>query len=449
MNACSPNVLFLITDQHRAMSTGCYGRGEVETTNIDTLAESSCLFENAYCQYPICLSSRQSILTGQYPGRNGSYQNFGQSIDPTQWTLAGAFTRAGYDTTLIGKAHCNENGFLENFNYERCAERYWPKEVYERIQPPLFGMDYRRNAATAGVWSHEEELLQCYFVERHTRNWLQRNRKRPFFAWVSFDYPHPPFLVPRRFWDRFDPEGFTLPPVDPVQPVHPFWGEELVNEIMIRNYLRGYTAALACVDECIGRILDAVERSRLLEDTIIIYTSDHGEAGGHHGKYEKHSFFDPEVRVPLLVRVPGNGGEARRVDSIVELLDLAPTLKSWCGLDGNPEGFDGDSLDGLIAGQNYGWKDRALCENYWPERTERDGTHLAEAYSRMLVRDGFKCWIGANPPFEHCLYDLKNGPFELENLWDREEHRSRRDRMVGEIERDWIKIPEPQQPVFN
>jgi Arylsulfatase A and related enzymes len=254
-----PNILFIITDQHRAISTGCYGPTDARTPNIDRLAEESARFHRAYCQYPICGASRQSLLTGRYPGRNGTYQNLLRSIDPWQWTFPGALTRAGYETALIGKAHCNQNGFLYRLESEEYAHRYRPKDVLDAIQPPLFGLDYRRNAETAGPWPHDERYLQSNFVEREGIRFLQQEHRQPFFAYLSYDYPHPPFLVPERYWNAIDPEALTLPPPDPEHPVSAFWGEELVNEAMIRNYLRGYYACLACVDASIGRVLDAAE----------------------------------------------------------------------------------------------------------------------------------------------------------------------------------------------
>lgn len=443
-----PNFLFILTDQHRASSTGCYGKTDARTPCIDALAAEGALFENAYCQYPICVSSRQSLLTGRYPGNNGTYQNYLQSIDPWQWTLPGALALTGYETALIGKAHCNQNGFLFRMESEEYAHRYWPKDALARIQPPLFGMDYRRNAETAGPWPHDEHYLQCSFVEKEGLRFLSRNHTAPFFALLSYDYPHPPFLVPERFWNAFDPDALELPPTDPNNPCSPFWGEELVNEAMIRNYLRGYYACLTCVDESIGRVLDAAEAGGLLDNTIVIYTSDHGEAGGRHGKYEKHSFFEQEIHVPLVIRLPG--GRHHRVTEIVELIDLAPTILDLAGVRPDDDArLDGAPLTGLLRGESTDWKNRAFCENYWPARTERDGRELPEDYGRALIRDGFKCCIGGNMPEPRCLFDLRNDPEEMDNLWNAPDHRTRRDAMTAEIMATWHRIEHPAQSYFE
>ncbi len=438
-----PNVLLIMTDQHRAASTGCYGPTDARTPNIDALAGQSVLFEHAYCQYPICAASRQSLLTGRYPGRHGLYQNNLHAIDPYQWTLPGALARAGYETALIGKAHCNENGFLYVLESERYAARYWPRETFAAIQPPLFGLDYRRNAETAGPWPHDERYLQSRFVTEQTISYLKRTKDRPFFLMASYDFPHPPFRPPHRWWDAFDPDALTLPPMDPVQPVSPHWGEELLNETMLRQYLRGYYACLAAVDEEIGRVLSAVDAEGLAANTIVIYLSDHGEAGGCHGKYEKHSFFDPEVHVPLLIRIPGR--VPRRVSEYAELIDVAPSILAWAGVDGCGAGLDGAPLHPLMEGKPDGWKNRAICENYWPERVERDGTTSPEDYGRMMVRDGFKCCIGGNMPYAHCLFDLRKDPGELRNVWDDPAHIMRRNAMVRDLEADWVRLPSSSQ----
>jgi len=163
-----------------------------------------------------------------------------------------------------------------------------------------------------------------------------------------------------------------------------------------------------------------------------------------HGKYEKHSFFDPEIRVPLLIRLPG--GERRRIGEIVELLDLAPTLLELTGVEPEPEAaLDGASLCGLLRGDSGAWKNRAFCENYWPARTERDGAELPEDYGRALIRDGFKCCLGGNMPEPNSLFDLANDPNELNNLWHDPKQSQVRDEMVATIHTDWHRIAEPEK----
>lgn len=441
----APNILFILSDQHRALSTGAYGRTDARTPCIDKLAGQSILFEQAYCQYPICVASRQSLLTGQYPGNNGTYQNYLQSIDPWQWTFPGAFTKAGYDTVLIGKAHCNTNGFLYRRIYEEWAHESWDKAVYESIKPPFFGLDYRLNAQTVGPWPYPEAYLHGQFVNDQALDFFRhRSGERPFLAFLSYEQPHPPFLVPQSYLDLFPPESLSLPPEDSCIGVNPHWGEELLSEPLLRRYLQGYYANLAYVDARIGEMLSFMESCGWLDSTIVIYTSDHGEAGGAHKKYEKHSFFEPEVHVPLLIRLPG--AEAGRVDSIVELIDLAPTLLDYSGIGEKPaHSLDGSSLRPLIEAEGGSWKNRAICENYWPARTLRDGQKAAEDYGRMIRRGDWKCFIGGNMPYPHGLFNLREDPDELCNLWDCPDHQQLRDSLLKEINEGWKKIPSPAE----
>lgn len=445
---CRPNILFIFSDQHRAMSTGCYGRTDAQTPNIDRLAESSVLFEQAYCQYPICTASRQSMLTGRLPGRSGTYQNMMQSLNPWEWNIQGALSRSGYETALIGKAHCNQNGFLYCLEHQHWAETAWPKEVFDQINPPHFGLDYRENAKTVRAWPYDEQYLHSAFVTRHGIDFLKRQRHgNPFFAFLTFEHPHPPFWIPQRYFDRFDPDRFELPPRDPGLPNHPFWGNDLLTENRIRQYLHGYYAALAYADECIGQILDCAENADLLENTIVIYSSDHGEAGGHHQKYEKHSFYEPEIRVPLLIRAPGVA--PRRITELVELVDLAPTLLDYCQIEQDaPEPLDGDSLRPLMEGVSTAWKNQARCENYWPKRRERNGTEKPEEYGRMIRRGSLKLCVGGNMPTSETLFDLSNDPDEFHNLWNDPAYRDQRDQLLQELHRDWVRIENPDTPFY-
>ena len=144
-----------------------------------------------------------------------------------------------------------------------------------------------------------------------------------------------------------------------------------------------------------------------------------------------------------MIRLPG--GEQRRINEIVELVDLAPTLLDLAGIESDPSThLDGASLTGLMNGTATDWKNYAICENYWPKRIERDGTEHSEDYGRCLIEDGFKCCIGGNMPYDNCLFELRTDPNELTNLWDESEHRERREQMSTKLRKNWNRIPEPQ-----
>lgn len=431
-----PNVILLMSDQHRAMSMGAYGSTEVRTPHLDALAAESVIFTRAYCQYPQCVASRQSILTGQYPNHHGAYGIQMKSIDPGQWTLPQAFGRAGYRTVLIGHPHSNENGYQDNRNSARHAEEQ-PQAVKDIVKGPFFGFQYKDNVRTAAPLAFPEEYLPDTYIWQETLRFLKEPPKEPFFLYVSFPKPHPPFNPPQRFWDLYQSDQIVLPPIDPNQPRSAYWGDEVMSDGMKRNYLHGYYACISFIDWCLGNILGALRQAGYFENSIMAYTSDHGENGGYHTRYEKHCFYEPAVRVPLVVRTPATG--PRRVEEIVEIMDLAPTFTSLCQVPTGDHQYDAASLEGLLKGDARGWKDWAISE-YYQKIKKADGSENTETdlgFGRMLVQGDFKCCIHGNMVFPNSLFNLRDDPDEIRNLWDDPAHRELRDRMTAMLRRDW------------
>jgi len=426
-----PNVLWIMTDQHRAMSMGAYGSTEVLTPHLDAFAERSVRFERAYCAYPQCVAARQSLITGQRSDTHGCYGINLKTIDYSQWTLQRAFTDAGYHTTLIGHPHMNETGFLDSRTYKQYCENELTQQQRDILFDPDFRKNYLRNAETAGPMQVPEELTCETYTRQEAIRFLREpheQRKQPLLAWVTFQKPHPPFNPPQRFWNLYDSEAITLPPTDPNQPRHSFWPEWIMQPEMVRNYLHGYYACISWADWCVGEILAEAERQGRFEDTIIIYTSDHGDSAGHHGKYEKHCFFDEAIRVPLVVHTPTT--QPGVVEEIVEHVDLAPTLTEMCGVDIGDHLYEGESLATLLAGRSEGWKSRAVCDYYGGE---------PRTFGRMLLEGDLKCCVEGNMPSPGSLFNLRDDPDELVNLWDDPAYRQVRDRMVAEIKKDWKK----------
>lgn len=431
-----------MTDQHRAMSTGAYGSAEVLTPSLDRLAARSVVFERAYCAYPQCVASRQSMITGQYPNTHGAYGINMKTIDYSQWTLQRAFTAADYHTVLIGHPHMNETGFADSRTYQRYFDTVLSDGERRQVRAAYEDHPYVEAARYAGPEDHTEAWRSATYTwqeaVRFLRQWSASGSGhdtagmggRPFYAWVTFQKPHPPFNPPSRFWDLYDPARLALPPEDPNQPRHPFWPEWIMREDMVRNYLRGYYSSITYADWCIGQILATVDELDLWDDTVVIYASDHGESAGHHGKYEKHCFYEQAIHVPLMIRAPG--ASPRRVSELVELVDLAPTLTGMCGVDvGGDHVYEGESLEGLLAGRAEGWKNRVLCEF--------EGGGPPRRWGRMLTQGHLKCCIEGNMAQPRSLFNLRDDPQEVHNLWDDPALRRERDRMVTLIERDWKK----------
>jgi len=421
------NVIFIMSDQHRATSMGVYGSTEVLTPHLDQLAKQSVLFENTYCQYPQCVASRQTIITGQYCNSHGCYGNINASIDENQWTVASAFSDAGYDTALIGKDHCNKKGFAQ----DRSSNKHynsWPQELKDRIQHPKYGFNYRENARTAGPVAFEEKYLIETYVREESIRFLKEKHNDPFFAQFSFTKPHPPFNPPKRFWDMYEHDKIKLPKLDPQEPRENFWPEDILTPDMMRNYLHGYYASISYMDWCVGELLNIIKDEGYWDNSIIVYTSDHGDNAGSHWRYEKHCVFDEAIKVPLLIRTPDT--KPHRVKEYVELADLAPTFTDLCNIPVKNHQFDGGSLDGLLSGNPEGWKNYATCEYY---------NKYKKIFGRMLVENNFKCSIDANLPYPKALFNLENDPDEFINLWDDPKYEDIRNAMVAKINMGWKK----------
>jgi len=430
-----PNVLLLMTDQHRAMSTGAYGSQEVHTPHLDRLATRSVVFERAYCAYPQCVASRQSMITGQHPNTHGAYGIDLGTIDTSQWTLQRAFTDAGYHTTLIGHPHMNETGFADSRTYHEYFERELTDLQRRLVAATWDAHPYVEAAKHAGPEDESEPWRCATYTYQETVRFLREWQPgspdgpgaKPFYAWVTFQKPHPPFDPPSRFWNLYDSQKLTLPPVDPNRLRHDFWPEWIMQEEMVRNYLHGYYASISYADWCVGQILAEVDRLGLWRDTIVIYTSDHGENAGYHGTYEKHCFYEPSIRVPLMITAPGV--EPSRFNQAVELVDLAPTLTDLCGVSPVGHRYEGASLRGPLHGQADGWKNRVFCEF--------EGGGPPRTWGRMLMEGHLKCCIEGNMAAPKSLFDLRSDPDEIGNLWDDPTYASQRDRMVRQINEGW------------
>ena len=364
-----PNVLLLMTDQHRADLMTCAGRDLVSTPNIDRIAARGVRFENAYCPYPVCLASRSSLLTGLYPHHTGAINN-NDRLDWRYRTVAHHFAEAGYLTALIGKMHFNDahkHGFEYHLSIDDWLMYLGPKVQHyanEIASHQLTDVFYRTvidDGAgfpdVADLWDGlspwaghverypfdgvasqlEAEDHLDMFIARETGKFLQRYRDQPFFLVASFMKPHTPFYPPRPWAEMYPVEEMTLPPIGGVEgyPEHIQRRIERIQSVgegRLRAVRAGYLGNLAFVDSCIGYVYNTLERLGLAENTIVVYTSDHGEMLGDHGLYQKFCLFEPAVRVPLIVSYPKQVPAGRVASALTEYMGLYPTLAELAGL---------------------------------------------------------------------------------------------------------------------
>lgn len=408
-----PNVLFLVTDQHNWRALGCAGNDEIRTPNLDRLAASGVRFENAFCQTAQCRPSRFTIWTGLYARTHGLATN-ATPEDPPEATLPELFRDAGYRTASIGKHHMDkeredDRGFDEVIDLLDYAE-FFGESFVPLDESELTGL---KRTDLAGINPLVPELHPTGYWTARTVEFL-READEPFFLWCSFFRPHSPIDPTREWAARYDPAELTLPPnahyeLDAAVPgldwVHEKHGGPF-DEAENRRILALYYAAVSEVDHGIGRILDELERQGLAEDTIVVFTSDHGELMSAHGGWTKgQQGYDELLRVPLILRpLAGEAGLVR--SELVGLIDLLPTLVEWCGLDA-PGRVQGRSLEGLLSGREESWREAIFNEfgNPYGESTRTVRTHgskyVAYREAEQVVYEQF--------------FDLERDPWEMDN----------------------------------
>ncbi len=404
-----PNILIVLPDEQSVHALGCYGSAAASTPNIDRLAAEGATLDAAYCNYPLCVPSRLSLLTGKHPHRIDAWDNR-SILDPAERTFASVLSRAGYVTCLIGKMHFvgeeQRHGFDLRPYGDLCGWSHQP-------DPPQTARELSRIAA--GPATIPEEQTQEHIVNQEALAFLQRHVRtggqQPFLLVLGYNRPHFPLRPPARWWERYWPQGYDMPEVPPghLEQLHP-WNRAIrqrsdgdgFTEEQTARARAGYYGCVSFIDEKVGQILDELDALGLATTTLVIYTSDHGEMMGEHDMWGKRTFYEGSARVPLIVRWPGHVPAGSRVSAPVELVDLFPTLCAAAGVQ-PPTGVDGHNLLPLLAGQSRGWRDIAVTDN----------AQWLPAPARMVRRGEWKLnyYVGAG--FE--LFNLRDDPDEQHN----------------------------------
>jgi choline-sulfatase len=417
-----PNVLFLLSDQHsyRFLSYLDDTVGEpVSTPNIDRFFECGTVFEQTYCQFPICTPSRLSLLTGRNPQRCHAWGN-GHMLHDECDTIADVFSAAGYQTFHVGKMHFEGDNQFAGFDHRPYGDV--ASGMGHQMDPPTpyWEKDWKGLGKEPGQTGIPESMLQEQNVATETVTHLREHQARspdqPWFLMASFSRPHGPMTAPRRFLDRYWPDDVPEPKVgrDGDGATHPFMsvaGDELPEtDAALRKWRAGYFACVEYLDEIIGDLRSRLERTGLLENTVIVYTSDHGEMAGEHGIRGKLMWHEASSRVPMVVQTPDqyDGTQpGRSVETPVGLVDLYPTLCELCDI-AVPSSLDGVELaasvtDGIEPDRGPVISDNLSPYN-WGEQTEF-----------RMVRDGrWKFVHHRNYP--DALFDMEEDPNEQNDL---------------------------------
>jgi choline-sulfatase len=445
MNA-SPNILFIQADQMAAAVLPFYGGQVVQSPHLSALAAGGAVFDAAYCNSPICAPSRFSMMTGRLPTTVGAYDNASE-LPASVPTLAHALGHAGYRTILSGKMHFigpdQLHGFAERLTTDIYpADFSWTPDWAAGPADKPSGISML-NVLQAGPCVRS---LQMDYDDEVEHLALQRlydlarePEPKPFFLAVSFSHPHPPYTAAQEYWDRYDHDAIDMPAVSPIplaeRDIHSRWlhashsaDSQPVSEAQVRNARHAYYANISYIDDKVGRLLSTLDACGMAGNTIVIFTSDHGEMLGERGMWYKQNFFEASARVPLLVRIPDAAG-GQRISAPVSLVDLLPTLLDWTGgLRDWPEPLDGASLAPLLAGASgAGGDDRAVICEY------TDMGVIAPC--RMIRRASWKYLYTHGHPAQ--LYDLQSDPAERINLSGQPALQALEDSLRAELLAGW------------
>lgn len=401
-----PNILVFLADEHSPLTLGCYGSGVVRTPHLDALAARGVTFDQAYCQAPVCVPSRLSLLSGQYPWRVDAWSNVAP-VPVHRLSLPGCLAAHGYHTASIGKMHFV--GPEQHWGFQ-----YRPYGDFAGCghQPDPIATAPRLTILPAGPSEIPEAEQQESIVNRLGIEFLRTyDRQEPFCLFLSYNRPHFPLRVPARYWEMYWPDGADLPDLGPDFPnrLHPwmqfhrrFTGVDRWGAAEWREARAGYYAAVSFIDDKVGEVLRVIDELGRREDTVIVYLADHGEMNGEHGMIRKMTFYEPSVRVPCILSYPGALPQGRRVADLVELADLYPTLADLAGAS-VPGDLDGHSLVPLLTtGSPAGRKGYAISEHY---------SHGVPGPMRMLRVGDWKynLYLDARP----SLFNVREDPREF------------------------------------
>ena len=432
-----PNVLVVFTDQQRWDTVGAYGSPLDLTPNLDDAAADGTVFEQATSSQPVCAPTRASLQTGQYATTHGVWRN--GLVPETETTLAEAFDAAGYDTGYVGKWHLGGTGTDPVPEDRRLGyEDYWrAADALEHTSHPYEGVVYDGDGERVAFDGYRVDALTDMTVE-----FLRRDRRNPFFCVLSHLEPHhqndlESYVAPEGYaWRHRDP---WVPPDLRDNSGCGDWYAELPD----------YYGTCERVDETYGRLLDTLAATGALEDTIVVFVSDHGSHFRTRNREYKRSCHESSVRVPLVVRGPGFEG-GNRVDRPVSLVDLPPTLLDAAGID-VPASMEGNSTMGLVAAERGG-DDPAWTDDVFIQISEAEvGRALRTGRWKYSVfdpdADGWST-PASDRYVERYLYDLHADPYERTNLAGRAEHREVADRLRERLA-DRIETVEGARPAIE
>lgn len=474
MGSKRPNILLITSDQQHWNTLGCLN-SEVETPNLDRLAEQGTLFERAYCPNPTCTPTRSSIITGKYPSQHGAW-SLGTKLSEDEHTVGEDFSASGYRTALVGKAHFQPLHGTDEFPSLESYPILQDLDFWREFDEPFYGFDHvelaRNHTDEAHVGQHyaiwmeengcanwrdyfrsptgnNDEQRRKWLIpeEYHYDTWIAQRTNalleqyhqngENFFLWSSFFDPHPKYLVPEPWDTMYNPEELTVPSIvegehennpphfqltqqrkpdfspwrESGMGLHGFSSHLHDRDELARN-IAIYYGMISLMDKYIGKIMDKLDELGLAENTLVVFTTDHGHFFGHHGLIAKGAFhYEDMIKVPFIVRYPDRVPAGQRSQALQTLVDLPTTFLSAAGID-IPRTMTGVDQSQVWFGQKEQARDHIIVEN----RHEPTTIHV-----KTYVNERYKLTVYYNRDYGE-LFDLQQDPQEINNLWNKPEY---------------------------
>jgi len=451
------NVLFIAVDDLRPQ-LGCYGQKQIISPNIDRLAAQGLLFERTYCQQAVCAPSRASLLSGTRPDTTKIYDLNTplRKAMPDILSLPEHFKNNGYETISIGKIYHHPQDDRKGWSADPYRAGTFPEgawkgrgyltekafaqmEQYDKANPNMQGRGPAFEAADVSDSAYPDGCNTDYAIKQ-----LNRLKDKPFFLAMGLYKPHLPFNAPNKYWDMYKPEDIKLadnPFVPKNAPTYATtnWGELRnyygipqegpCSDELARQLIHGYYACVTYIDALIGRLLDELDRLKLSDKTAIILWGDHGWKLGEHAGWCKHTNFELDTHVPMILSVPGMKNAGRRTRALTEYVDIYPTLCEVCGL-AIPRHIEGLSMVPLLENPDRQWKKAAFSQ--YPRGNIMGYTMRTKNFRYTEWRDRKTGKVMASE-----LYDHEKDPQENVNAVTQPEYKQDVQRLAVILKRGW------------
>ena len=383
------NVVFIAVDDMRTQ-LGCYGKTSVKSPNIDKLAANGMVFKRAYCQQAICSPSRISLLTGMYCETTKIYGLLNRKKDklPDIPSIPKHFRDNGYETISSGKIYHHGDDDPVAWSVPAFRPMKGSGYVTEESKAIVSLWSSNSNTGTKGPVTEAADVADNVYSDGKTTDFaieqIRRLKDKPFFVALGLRKPHLPFTAPKKYWDMYNPDDFKLvdnpyPPENATEftmnnfgELRNYWqmpkGKEPVDNELARHLIHGYHACVSFIDAQVGRVLDELETLGLKENTIVVLWGDHGWKLGEHGSWCKHTAFEIDAKVPLIIFDPDMKTKGQTTEALTELVDIYPTLCDLAGLD-KPAHLEGLSFTPLMNNPGLDWKSAAF--SIWVQKKFR------------------------------------------------------------------------------